>query len=170
MRWFLDTEFSERGHQYPVELISIGLVSEAGESYYAVSNEFDADGCNDWVKQNVLTRLPEKRYWKRRSQISKDIKRLISASIKEDPAIEFWGYFSDYDWVVFCQLFGTMIELPKGWPMFCHDLMQEMKRLSIRREHLPANPGAHDALVDAEWTKDAYHEVRQIECMRLLDP
>ena len=37
---------------------------------------------------------------------------------------EFYGYYSDYDWVVFAQLFGTMMDLPKGFPMYCKDLKQ----------------------------------------------
>lgn len=39
---------------------------------------------------------------------------------------EFYGYYADYDWVVFCWLFGYMIDLPKGFPMYCKDLKQIM--------------------------------------------
>lgn len=38
----------------------------------------------------------------------------------------FYGYYSDYDWVAFCSLFGRMIDLPKGYPMYCIDLKQEL--------------------------------------------
>lgn len=31
---------------------------------------------------------------------------------------------ADYDWVVLCQLYGTMMDLPKGWPMYCRDVKQ----------------------------------------------
>ena len=34
----------------------------------------------------------------------------------------FYGYFSDYDWVVFCSLFGQMKDLPDGFPMYCRDI------------------------------------------------
>jgi hypothetical protein len=37
---------------------------------------------------------------------------------------EFYAYYADYDWVVFCSLFGTMMDLPKGFPMYCRDLKQ----------------------------------------------
>lgn len=40
--------------------------------------------------------------------------------------IEFYAYFADYDWVVFCSLFGTMLSLPKGFPMYCRDLKQSL--------------------------------------------
>lgn len=38
--------------------------------------------------------------------------------------IEFYGYYADYDWVLLCSLFGRMIDLPKGFPMYCRDLKQ----------------------------------------------
>jgi len=37
---------------------------------------------------------------------------------------EFYAYYADYDWVVFCWLFGKMMDLPKGFPMYCRDLKQ----------------------------------------------
>lgn len=39
---------------------------------------------------------------------------------------EFWGYYGDYDWVVFCSLFGKMINLPQGFPMYLRDLKQAL--------------------------------------------
>ena len=46
--------------------------------------------------------------------------------------IEFYGYYSDYDWVVFCWLFGKMIDLPKGFPMYCKDLKQELDNKALK--------------------------------------
>lgn len=40
------------------------------------------------------------------------------------PHPEFYAYFADYDWVLFCSLFGRMIDLPNGFPMYCRDLKQ----------------------------------------------
>ena len=37
---------------------------------------------------------------------------------------EFYAYYADYDWVAFCWIFGKMIDLPKGFPMYCRDLKQ----------------------------------------------
>jgi hypothetical protein len=42
--------------------------------------------------------------------------------------IEFYAYFGDYDWVVFCWLFGKMIDLPNGFPKYCKDLKQIMDK------------------------------------------
>ena len=41
---------------------------------------------------------------------------------------QFYGYYADYDWVVFCWLFGKMNNLPKGFPMYCVDLKQELDK------------------------------------------
>lgn len=74
---------------------------------------------------------------------------------------EFYGYYADYDWVVFCQLFGTMDQLPKGMPMYCLDLMQDLRRIGLNKKlldkYVPQHPtGEHNALDDARWNRDAH--------------
>lgn len=46
---------------------------------------------------------------------------------------EFYGYYADYDWVVFCWLFGRMMDLPKGFPMYCIDLKQMLNELAASK-------------------------------------
>jgi hypothetical protein len=154
-RWFLDTEFNEDGKT--IELISIALVSESGVEYYAGSNEYRPGLCNDWVKQNVLPKLPHEAdsFWRSRSAIADDIRSLVFSL--DDLALEFWAYFADYDWVVLCQLYGRMVDLPEGFPMYCLDLKQEMHRRGIPKSALPKQRGdAHSALDDARWVRDTY--------------
>ena len=50
--------------------------------------------------------------------------------LKENGSIEFYAYFADYDWVVFCWLFGSMMNLPKGFPKCCIDLKQDLDRIA----------------------------------------
>lgn len=45
----------------------------------------------------------------------------LTKSVKDNNP-EFYTYYGDYDWVVFCWLFGKMIDLPKGFPMYSKDL------------------------------------------------
>ena len=153
MNYFFDTEFIEYpGH---IDLISIGMVSEDGRELYHISNEFDPSKANDWVKEHVFPKLPpvDKHISRNR------IKEKILTFIGDDRDPHFWAYFADYDWVVFCQLFGTMSDLPKGWPMFCMDLKQVMVT-SRYHGKLPLEPkNAHNALVDAKWLKNAYDVV-----------
>ena len=160
MKYFLDTEFIEDGKT--IDLISIGIVSEDDREYYAISMEFDRSKANEWVTKNVLSYLPppppiskyfeEQNFeypWKTRSNIAKEIIEFVG----ENP--EFYGYYCDYDWVVFCQLFGKMIDLPKGFPMYCRDIKQIADDLGNPK--LPDQENEHHALEDAKWNKKAFY-------------
>lgn len=147
MRVFFDTEFIEDGKT--IDLISIGLVREDGEELYLISSEYDPSKANQWVLDNVLRYIPgnAERYPKR--HIADVIENWLW-----DIEPEFWAYYADYDWVVFCQMFGRMIDLPKGWPMYCRDLKQLADDYDLR---LPEQKtGEHHALADARWNKDSF--------------
>lgn len=154
MRFFLDTEFIERGSLYPLTLISVGLISESDpKGIHLVSYEFRFEDCNGWLRTNVIPHiLREPRF------LRKDIKQKVLAYVgarSGGKSPEFWGYYADYDWVVFCQLFGTMIDLPKGWPMYCRDIKQLCDEKGNPR--LPEQQSAeHNALNDAKWNRQAY--------------
>lgn len=147
-RFFIDTEFIESGPSFPLILLSVGIVAENGREFYAVNADAPLELANDWVKTNVIPHLGE-------PCISiREIPDLIKAWIGEETP-EFWGYYADYDWVIFCQLFGAMIDLPKGWPMYCRDIKQFCDDLGNPR--LPKQKSAeHNALNDARWNKLAY--------------
>jgi hypothetical protein len=153
MRYFLDTEFDDNGRT--IELISIGIVGEDGREFYRISNEFDPEACNPWVKQNVLNQLTGPRH--ARSEIRDGIKAFISG----DSLPDFWGYFADYDWVVFCQLFGTMLSLPAGWPNMCMDVKQLAIHMGMPHINkiVPPPDDAHNALSDAKWTMEMYKKL-----------
>lgn len=53
-----------------------------------------------------------------------DLDSLVIPTSNRAITIDFYAYYADYDWVVFCSLFGRMIDLPKGFPMYCRDLKQ----------------------------------------------
>jgi hypothetical protein len=147
MRVWFDTEFIEDGRT--IDLISIGLVREDGRELYLQNEECDLNRASDWVRQNVFPYLQVGFNWHKRSAIAEHV--LVFAS--DNP--EFWGYYADYDWVVLCQLFGTMMQLPDGWPMFCLDVKQLC--VSKGNPQLPEPPSdAHNALADARWTQQAW--------------
>lgn len=155
MRYFIDTEFSERGPVYPIQLISIGIVSEDGRSFYAENYECDWNACNKWVQENVLPHLKGPR------ATLPVIRDGIIGFIGSDPKPEFWGYYADYDWVVFCQIFGAMVDLPNGWPMYCRDLKQLHD--SMGGPMLPAQISAeHNALNDAWWNLEAWRSLQLV--------
>ncbi len=146
MKYYLDTEFMER--PCTIDLISIGIVRDDGKEMYAISDEFDESLANDFVREHVLPHLKGTR-----SSLDHIRKSVLDFVIGDDSP-EFWGYYADYDWVVFCWLFGSMIDLPKGWPMYCRDLKQVADGLG--NPQLPPNTMGHNAICDARWNKVAH--------------
>lgn len=126
------------------------MVREDGATYYAENLNCDRDRASDWVKENVFPHLKWSHETGRlRSEITTEV--LVFAGDKP----EFWAYYADYDWVVLCQLFGRMIDLPKGWPMYCRDLKQLCDEMGNPK--LPTQINVeHHALDDALWTKAAW--------------
>lgn len=194
MKYFFDTEFHEykRDGFNTIELISIGMVAEDGRELYAESLDYDfaAARLNPWLNENVLAHLWSRQGNKREynmflrdggkggllhdSEIAGEIRRFVG----DDANPQFYAYYADYDWVVFCWLFGRMIDLPKGFPMYCRDLKQmldayiegtwEAVKLSTwghtglsldQVKALPDYPkqeNEHNALDDARWNKKLY--------------
>lgn len=52
---FFDTEFT--GLHQNTTLVSIGLVSDEGERFYAELTDYDETQCDDWITKNVLDHL-----------------------------------------------------------------------------------------------------------------
>jgi hypothetical protein len=80
---------------------------------------------------------------------------------------EFYAYYSAYDWVAFCWIFGRMLDLPKGFPMYCKDLKQMMDDKGLTKEwkriNCPDPIGEHNALIDAKWNLDLYRKLIEIK-------
>ncbi len=125
------------------------------------------------------------RFGKTRKQIAKDIKQFIyapalalqGAESLDDTMemwlpksnIEFYAYYADYDWVVFCWLFGRMVDLPKGFPMYCRDLKQiydeKVELLGCDQKHAegyPKQSNEHNALNDAKWNKELFNFINKL--------
>jgi hypothetical protein len=157
VRYFLDTEFIENGYE-AIHLISLGIVAEDGRTYYAINSNCPLGLANDWVKEHVLPVV--KRDWNQFARPRGTIKNELIAfcdglDIVTAGPPEFWGYYADYDWVVFCQLFGRMIDLPMGWPKLCMDLKQW--HIGLGKPELPKQETTeHHALNDAQWNKQVY--------------
>jgi 3'-5' exoribonuclease Rv2179c-like domain len=147
MRFWFDTEFYEDGHT--IELISIGVVSEDGRTYYAetLGAKFLA-GKSDWLVKHVLPHLTGDPVL-RRKYIAGELIEFMG----DKP--EIWAYYADYDWVALCQLYGRMIDLPWSWPMYGRDVKQLCD--SLGNPKLPKQTSTeHHALADAKWTREAW--------------
>lgn len=168
-RIFYDTEFLEDGHT--IDLISIGMVAEDGREYYAVTYGewwLRRIGEHDWLLANVAPSLPVKvdpvptrgagtwnyvtwdrdhpdwPHVKSRKAIADEVRDFIQAT----PDPELWAWYAAYDHVALCQLWGPMIALPKGVPMWTNDLKQEAFKAGDPQ--MPKQDGGeHNALADA---------------------
>ncbi|MBI3685806.1 MAG: polyadenylate-specific 3'-exoribonuclease AS [Actinobacteria bacterium] len=144
-RYFYDCEFIEDG--VTVDLVSIGVVDEAGREFYAVSTDFDPTRAIPWVRRHVLDKLPSPGdpAWRSRRQIRAD---LLAFLTEPGEGIELWAWYSAYDHVALCQLWGAMPALPRVIPRFTHELRQRWE--DAGRMALPPAPAdQHDALADA---------------------
>lgn len=167
MKYFFDTEFIEDGKT--IDLISIGIVAEDGREFYAEVAGVDYSRASEWVRENVIKHLWHRQYDKRdaniwireggrggllsRQHIAREIQTFCAPEVYGKP--EFWAYYADYDWVALCQLFGTMMDLPKDWPMYCRDIKQWADMLG--NPQLPKQAAdEHHALADARHNAAMY--------------
>lgn len=157
MKFFFDTEFIESGYGSAIWPLSVGIACEGGGEFYgevwqppsihALANAF--------VRRNVLPRLASgcgdlTSEYRTALSLAMDIEAWVTeicAGEGESP--EFWAYYADYDWVVLCQLFGRMVDLPPRWPKLCMDVRQYAAHHGLHDSLPEQHGGAHHALADA---------------------
>lgn len=160
--YFFDTEFVEDGST--IMPISLGMVTLKGRELY-IEFDFDEKKANEhnFVRENVLPLLTGQ------DRISKDeganrILEFVGLPIPGESRRrpQFWAWFASYDWLLLCQLFGRMIDLPPHFPMFCMDLRQYYEDLGCPVMANPSTPRAqHNALADARWNRELYWSLRK---------
>lgn len=182
MRYFYDTEFLEDGRT--IDLISIGIVADDGREYYAINDEMPVDRIRHhrWLMNNVMRHLPLRTPipssgWadnrpppisldssdsrlKPLRVIANEVRDFLLADGGDRDSRELWAWYAAYDHVALCQLWGQMIRLPKGIPMYTRDLKQECDRLG--NPTLPEQEtGEHDALSDARHNRLRFHHLER---------
>lgn len=172
MKFWYDSEFLEDGET--INLISIAFVAEDGREYYAINKDADwsrirQDG---WLMRNVVSQLPvmmDDPLFKPKDLIAAEVLEFLTHD-GETP--ELWAWYAAYDHVVYAQLWGKMIDLPKGLPMYTNDLrsLMDWALPESRHSDLPKQTdGLHDALEDARHLKTRHdwvlRTVRNIECL-----
>ena len=147
-------------------------------------NIFNNSIYHNYTEINTLNELKNLvcHFGKSNKQIAKEvIEFTCESNINKGRKPEFYGYYADYDWVVFCWLFGRMIDLPEGFPMYCIDLKQELDnkadRLRLPNTELskeqmietikstanyPKQTNEHNALSDARWNYELYKFLNKI--------
>lgn len=168
----IDCEFLEDGRT--IELISIALVAEDGSEFYAINGEMPLGRIarHKWLMTHVMPYLPVHPpgpdawdTWHEdfdrvmtRFQIARGVQRFITRYT--DPCL--WADHGAYDHVVLAQLFGPMMDLPHGIPMWTADIRQEARRLGNPREPQQLS-GLHHALRDARHQQSVRRFLRDYE-------
>jgi len=162
MLYVYDCEFIEDG--YTIDLVSIGIVAEDGRKYYAVNRNVSWEKVhrreNVFVRENVWKHLPTNQGGglsldvhhvdvRTKQAIAHEVKNFLLDTSKE---ISLWADYCSYDHVALCQLWGRMVDLPRGIPMRTNDIIQRAEVLGIKEIQFPSQDPAtmHHALHDAE--------------------
>jgi hypothetical protein len=157
MRFFYDTEFLEDGKT--IDLISIGIVREDGAEYYAVNADADWERILDdeWLVKHVVSQLAHPITYLPKWKIAMQVRDFLLSG--ETPP-QLWAWYAAYDHVALAQLFGKMIDLPEGIPMYTNDLKQVVGLRGLKG--LPEQAaGEHNALADAHHARAMFEWIWQ---------
>jgi hypothetical protein len=159
---FFDTEFT--GLHQKTTLISIGLVSECGKSFYAEFTDYDKSQVDEWLQKNVIDNLilqkdPEGHWGPYDGMSVKGDLELIQTKLRDwlnqFEKVEIWSDCLSYDWVLFCQIFGHAFSIPGNVYYIPFDICTLFKAKGIdpdisREEYSEMKDGKkHNALWDA---------------------
>jgi hypothetical protein len=116
---FFDTEFT--GLHQETTLISIGLISECGKTFYAELTDYDKNQIDDWLQKNVIDNLiltvqdncADNNNWRLFGDTS-SVKEALTFWFAQFEQVEIWSDCLSYDWVLFNQIFGHAFSIPKN--------------------------------------------------------
>jgi len=148
MKLFLDEEFT--GLHQNTKLISIGIVDEDNNTFYAESCDFMTGYINDedrqWAKENIIPNLmfygkDHKGYNDvclnhNRTEVFGEITVIRDALMEwlnngSYKRYEIWSDCLAYDWVLFCQLFGHAFNVPSNVYYIPFDICTMMRMKGI---------------------------------------
>lgn len=165
--YFFDTEFT--GLRKDTTLISIGIVSDTGDRFYAELTDYDDGMCDEWIEKNVLDHLVLSGNAELEESLAADNKTTtvigskadvccelmewleMDANFDSDYAAVFVSDVSHYDMVLLIDLLaGNAMKLPEFITPACHDINQDIATMldisekaafDISREQLLTNRG-----------------------------
>ena len=125
---FLDTEFT--GLHQATTLISLGIISECGKTFYAEFTDYDRSQLNDWLEENIIpntwvavhepiTSMGEVVGDSRWADVhvfgsSDYIKPFLEKWLSQFEKIVIWSDCLAYDWVLFNQIWGHAFSIPEN--------------------------------------------------------
>jgi len=180
-RLFLDCEFT--GLVQNTSLISMALYRDDDCYFYAEFTDFNHQLMNSWIEANVMNKLYFKHEYEYlvKADQKLDIKNCTKVIVDNlrhwlgnFDEIEIWGDVPVYDWMLFCELFGGSLNLPKNVFYIPFDVAtlgkiklkeRDFSRIEYVKELLPLNEqqSQHNALIDAKSEKLCFEKLMSHE-------
>ena len=180
---FLDTEFT--GLHKNTTLISIGLISECGKTFYAELTDYDKSQIDEWLEKNVIANLilpragempmqaimHDDKYYDfyhkgAKSEIAQSLKTWLSHFGKVMMVSDCLAY----DWVLFNDIFGHAFSIPENVYYIPMDLSTLFYAKAIdpdisREEFInhSIEGEKHNALYDAKVIKACFEKLNTEE-------
>jgi hypothetical protein len=104
-------------------LISIGLIADTGDTFYAELTDYDPDQIDDWLQENVLNNLvltdrPDNTLVVSGHDVSfkgtQKSSKILGRWLNQQGPVEIWSDCLAYDWVLFNEIFGHAFKIPKN--------------------------------------------------------
>ena len=181
MNIYFDTEFTQLSKNG--ELISIGLVTDSDDAFYAEFTDFSTELLTDWHYENVIKNLMNSE----KPKCSRIIERIDNCvgmtgtkiEVRTELLIWLIGFQEEiqlvsdvchYDFMFFIDIFGTAFDLPRCVNPTCIDINQEIAKhlnitnkeaFDINRESLIDKRDSikHNALHDAIVIREVYKKI-----------
>ena len=175
MKLFFDTEFT--GLHKNTTLISLGIISEDGRTFYAEFTDYDKTQINDWIQENVINNLllssfkegylsPYNNKQMFVKSDSKTILKELKKWIEQFDEVEMWSDCLAYDWVLFNDIFGHAFNIPQNVYYIPFDICTLFKIKGIdpdiSREEFINNSvkgEKHNSLYDAKVIKECFNKL-----------
>jgi hypothetical protein len=176
MKIFFDTEFT--GLHQNTTLISIGLISECGKTFYAEFTDYNKDQIDEWLQANVINKLILPQDLGTNGigvdgfvGNTKFIKEHLEKWLSQFEQVEMWSDCLSYDWVLFSQIWGHNFNMPKNVYYIPFDICTVFKMKGIDPDISREKFGCgefysempkHNALWDAKVIKMCYDKLNLI--------
>lgn len=181
MKVFFDTEFT--GLHKNTTLISLGIVSEFGDTFYAEFTDYNKKDVDSWIQENVINKLQfndslsetimnlsiiktiDFEIKGTKEQITDKLKQWLNMICEryDYTKVEFWSDCLAWDWVLFVDLFGSSFDLPSCVYPYPMDIVTMFRERNIdpdvNREafvYFCEKDDKHNALYDAKIIRDCY--------------
>ena len=165
--YFFDTEFT--GLRKDTTLISIGIVSDTGDRFYAELTDYNESMCDEWIEKNVLDHLILSGNADLEESMAADNKTTtvigskadvrrelmewleMDVNFDSDYAAVFVSDVSHYDMVLLIDLLvGNAKMLPKFITPACHDINQDIATMLDISEKAAFDISREQLLTDRE--------------------